>query len=139
VWGGVRLVPAWAEVVCFAAPTVLRQVLEKLDGEGCARVASVLRSLPQRSVLVVGQAHSFVTDSFGTVDVVVKSSGRARVQLNPGGEAALESLQLQQLQGGTSRDSTSGGSASDGEPHREPAGAAASAPGGKRRRRKADN
>lgn len=107
-----------------------QQVLEKLDGEGCARVASVLRGLPQRSVLVVGQAHSFVTDAFGTVDVVVKSSGRARVQLNPGGEAALDSLQLQ-LQG-----ATSSGSISEEDPQGEPVVAAA-AP--KRRRRKADS
>jgi ABC-type dipeptide/oligopeptide/nickel transport system ATPase subunit len=40
---------------------VLDEVLQQLDGEGCTRVASLLRALPQDSVLVVGQAHSFVT------------------------------------------------------------------------------
>jgi hypothetical protein len=34
------------------------QVLEKLDSEGCTRVASLLASLPHASKLVVGQAHS---------------------------------------------------------------------------------
>lgn len=34
------------------------QVLEKLDGEGCARVAGLLASLPHDSKLVVGQAYS---------------------------------------------------------------------------------
>ena len=39
-------------------PPPLPQVLEKLDAEGCARVASLLAGLPQTSKLVVGQAHS---------------------------------------------------------------------------------
>ena len=36
------------------------QVLQQLDGEGCARVCSVLKSMPQASVLVVAQANSYV-------------------------------------------------------------------------------
>ncbi|KAK9831419.1 hypothetical protein WJX81_003210 [Elliptochloris bilobata] len=48
---------------------VLDEVLQQLDGEGCARVAAVLRGLPQESVLVVGQANSFVTEAFDAADV----------------------------------------------------------------------
>lgn len=57
------------------------QVLEKLDGEGCARVAAVLRDLPHDSVLVVGQASSYVTEAFQVMDVVVKTGGRASIEL----------------------------------------------------------
>jgi hypothetical protein len=59
------------------------QVLQQLDGEGCARVAAVLRGLPQASVLVVGQAHSFVTEAFDTVDVVVKRGGCSSIEAAP--------------------------------------------------------
>jgi hypothetical protein len=59
------------------------QVLQQLDAEGCARVAAVLRGLPQASVLVVGQAHSFVTEAFDTVDVVVKRGGCSSVEAAP--------------------------------------------------------
>jgi hypothetical protein len=58
------------------------QVLEKLDGEGCSRVANVLRGLQYDSVLVVGQANSFVEETFQAVDTVVKVGGRAKVVLN---------------------------------------------------------
>jgi hypothetical protein len=34
------------------------QVLEKLDEEGCACVATLLKGLPYSSVFVVGQANS---------------------------------------------------------------------------------
>jgi len=43
----------------------------------------VLRGLPQASVLVVGQAHSFVTEAFDTVDVVVKRGGCSSVEAAP--------------------------------------------------------
>lgn len=36
------------------------QVLQHLDGEGCARVCAVLKELPQATVLIVGQADSYV-------------------------------------------------------------------------------
>ncbi|KAG1672698.1 hypothetical protein FOA52_005175 [Chlamydomonas sp. UWO 241] len=70
------------------------EVLQQLDGEGCTRVASLLRALPQESVLVVGQAHSFVTQesvlvvgqahsfvtqAFEVVDTVVKTGGSSRI------------------------------------------------------------
>ncbi len=54
-------------------------MLQQLDGEGCARVAAVLRGLPQESVLVVGQANSFVTEAFDMTDVVVKRNGCASI------------------------------------------------------------
>ncbi|GBF93021.1 hypothetical protein Rsub_05632 [Raphidocelis subcapitata] len=69
---------------------VLDEVLEKLDSEGCTRVASLLASLPHASKLVVGQAHSFVTDTFGVVDTVVKRGGQAYIELGPGAEALLQ-------------------------------------------------
>jgi hypothetical protein len=56
------------------------QVLEKLDDEGCARVAWLLKGLPYDSVFVVGQAGSFVTKEFAAVDTVVKSGGRSFVE-----------------------------------------------------------
>uniref|UniRef100_A0A7R9VBR7 RecF/RecN/SMC N-terminal domain-containing protein n=1 Tax=Chlamydomonas euryale TaxID=1486919 RepID=A0A7R9VBR7_9CHLO len=51
---------------------VLDEALQQLDAEGCARVASLLRGLPQETVLVVGQAHSFVAQAFDVVDIVIK-------------------------------------------------------------------
>ena len=64
-------------------------MLEKLDGEGCSRVANVLRGLQYDSVLVVGQANSFVEETFQAVDTVVKAGGRARIVLN---SAAAEKM-----------------------------------------------
>ena len=42
---------------------VLDEVMQHLDEEGCARVAGVLKTLPYSSVLVVAQAHSFLTQA----------------------------------------------------------------------------
>jgi hypothetical protein len=56
-------------------------VLEKLDEEGCACVASLLKGLPYSSVFVVGQANSFVTREFASVDTVVKSGGCSSVEV----------------------------------------------------------
>ena len=58
----------------------MSQVLQQLDGEGCSRVAAVLRSLPHDTVLVVGQAHSYVSHVFDVVDVVHKRQGSSFVQ-----------------------------------------------------------
>lgn len=52
-------------------------MLQQLDGEGKARVGAVLRNLPQNTVLVVGQAYSYLTDVNDSVDVVVKRNGCA--------------------------------------------------------------
>ncbi len=41
----------------------------------------MLKGLTNKTVLVVGQAHSYVTDAFGVVDVVVKRGGRATLEL----------------------------------------------------------
>lgn len=57
------------------------QVLEKLDDEGCSRVAWLLKGLPYDSVFVVGQAGSFVTKEFAAVDTVVKAGGSSFVEL----------------------------------------------------------
>ena len=55
------------------------QVLQQLDGEGKARVGKVLRNLPQKSVLVVGQADSYLTRVVDNVDTVVKRNGCSTV------------------------------------------------------------
>ena len=39
----------------------VRQLLQQLDGQGCASVCTVLKSMPHASVLVVAQANSYVT------------------------------------------------------------------------------
>ncbi|KAL3137671.1 hypothetical protein ABBQ38_004946 [Trebouxia sp. C0009 RCD-2024] len=59
---------------------VLDEVLQQLDGEGKARVGAVLRNLPQSTVLVVGQADSYLTDVSDNVDVVVKRNGCATLE-----------------------------------------------------------
>ena len=50
----------------------LMQVLQHLDEEGNARVCSLLRGMHQDTVLIVGQADSYVAHAFDAVDVVVK-------------------------------------------------------------------
>ena len=64
-----------------ACSTDAAQVLQHLDGEGLSRAAAVLRSLPQDTVLVVGQAHSFVSQIFDTNDVVVKCGGSSFIEV----------------------------------------------------------
>jgi len=59
---------------------LLLQVLQHLDSEGLSRAAAVLRSLPQETVLVVGQAHSYVTSVFDAADVVVKRNGCSSIE-----------------------------------------------------------
>ena len=56
------------------------QVLQHLDEEGCRRVAALLKALPYESVLLVGQAHSFVTQAFDETDVVVKRDGASTIE-----------------------------------------------------------
>ena len=56
-----------------------QQVLQHLDEEGCSRVATLLKALPVETVLVVGQAHSFVTQAFDVLDVVVKRGGASSI------------------------------------------------------------
>ena len=55
-------------------------MLQQLDGEGKARVGAVLRNLPQSTVLVVGQADSYLTNVYDNVDVVVKRNGCATLE-----------------------------------------------------------
>lgn len=57
------------------------QVLQQLDGEGKSRVGSVIRNLPQSTVLVVGQADSYLTQAFDKVDVIVKRNGCASIEV----------------------------------------------------------
>lgn len=59
------------------------QVMQQLDEEGCARVASVLRRLPHTTVLLVGQANTYVSQTFDAIDVVVKQGGQTTVELAP--------------------------------------------------------
>ena len=59
---------------------VLDEVMQHLDGDGCARFAGLLRGLDQfGTVLVVAQAQSFLTRAFDAVDVVVKGEGGSSV------------------------------------------------------------
>jgi DNA repair exonuclease SbcCD ATPase subunit len=58
---------------------ILDEVLQLLDSEGCSRVAIMLKSLPHETILVVGQARSFIESSIEIVDRVVKSSGSSFV------------------------------------------------------------
>lgn len=69
----------WARHVSAACA----QVLQQLDEEGCARVAAVLRHLPQSTVLLVGQADSYVARTFDAVDVVVKQGGQTTIEAAP--------------------------------------------------------
>lgn len=55
-------------------------MLQQLDGEGKSCVGAVLRNLPQSSVLVVGQADSYLTQVTDNVDVVVKRNGCASIE-----------------------------------------------------------
>ncbi|PRW45242.1 ABC transporter (ISS) isoform C [Chlorella sorokiniana] len=66
---------------------VLDEVMQHLDGEGCLRVAQLLKQLPYSSVLVVAQAHSLQTQVFDATDVVVKSGGHSTVE--QGSSAAI--------------------------------------------------
>ncbi|PSC67536.1 ABC transporter (ISS) [Micractinium conductrix] len=59
---------------------VLDEVMQHLDGEGCLRVAQLLKQLPYESILVVAQAHSLLTQAFDAVDVVVKAGGHSSVE-----------------------------------------------------------
>lgn len=45
-------------------------------------MAEVLETLPQSTVLVVGQAGSFATQAFDVVDLVVKSGGSSTIRLS---------------------------------------------------------
>lgn len=51
---------------------VLDEVLQHLDAEGIARVTSLLRALPKRTVLLTSQADSATAHLFDVVDKVVK-------------------------------------------------------------------
>ena len=57
------------------------QVLQHLDEEGNARVCSLLRGMHQDTVLIVGQADSYVAHAFDAVDVVVKQDGHSHLQI----------------------------------------------------------
>lgn len=59
------------------------QVLQQLDEEGCARVAAVLRRLPHTTVLLVGQADSYVSQTFDAIDVVIKQGGMTTIEAAP--------------------------------------------------------
>jgi ABC-type multidrug transport system ATPase subunit len=58
---------------------VLDEVLQHLDGEGAARVAALLRSLPRATVLLTSQADSATAHLFDVVDRVWKAKGSGGV------------------------------------------------------------
>ncbi|KAL2632582.1 hypothetical protein R1flu_004061 [Riccia fluitans] len=59
---------------------VLDEVLQHLDSEGKARVVSVLKGLPQGTVLLVSQTYGDVADYFDLVDIVVKENDTVRIE-----------------------------------------------------------
>ncbi|KAL0029555.1 hypothetical protein WJX79_003952 [Trebouxia sp. C0005] len=59
---------------------VLDEVLQQLDGEGKSRVGAVLRNLPHTTILVVGQADSYLAQITDNVDVVIKRNGCASIE-----------------------------------------------------------
>ncbi|KAK9914871.1 hypothetical protein WJX75_001641 [Coccomyxa subellipsoidea] len=81
VLGFAELISARGRLRCNLM--VLDEVLQQLDEEGCARVAAVLRCLPHSTVLLVGQASTYVAQTFDAVDVVVKQGGRTTVEVAP--------------------------------------------------------
>ena len=60
---------------------VLDEVLQHLDGEGIARVAALLRSLPKGTVLLTSQADSATSHLFDVVDRVFKKNGASGVAM----------------------------------------------------------
>eukprot|EP00873_Tetraselmis_striata_P041002 jgi/Tetstr1/461266/TSEL_006393.t1 len=58
---------------------VLDEVLQHLDNQGCAAVATILRSMSQDSILLIGQDNTFATESFDAIDVVTKEGGCSSV------------------------------------------------------------
>ena len=69
---------------------VLDEVLQHLDAEGIARVTSLLRALPKRTVLLTSQADSATAHLFDVVDKVVKTNGGSGVVVSAGEHAMLE-------------------------------------------------
>ncbi|GAB4817224.1 hypothetical protein N2152v2_004270 [Parachlorella kessleri] len=60
---------------------VLDEVMQHLDEEGCLRVAGLLKQLPYSSVLVVAQAHSFLTQALDAMDIIVKKDGVSMLEI----------------------------------------------------------
>ena len=77
-------------VACDAL--VLDEVLQHLDAEGIARVTSLLRALPKRTVLLTSQADSATAHLFDVVDKVVKSDFGSGVVVSAGDDADLVDL-----------------------------------------------
>jgi len=69
---------------------VLDEVLQHLDAEGIARVTSLLRALPKRTVLLTSQADSATAHLFDVVDKVVKTNVGSGVVVSAGEHAMLE-------------------------------------------------
>ena len=69
---------------------VLDEVLQHLDAEGIARVTSLLRALPKRTVLLTSQADSATAHLFDVVDKVVKGTHGSGVVVAAGEHAMLE-------------------------------------------------
>ena len=56
------------------------QVLWQPGEEECTRAASVLKRPPHTNVQVVGQADSYMAQTFDAVDCVVKQNGKCNVE-----------------------------------------------------------
>lgn len=56
------------------------EVMQLLDGEGKARAVKILRNLPRKTILVVGQADSHLVQASQKVGTVVKRNGCASIE-----------------------------------------------------------
>ena len=73
---------------------VLDEVVQHLDAEGIARVTSLLRALPKRTVLLTSQADSSTAHLFDVVDKVVKTPSGSSVAVAAGEDATWEDESL---------------------------------------------
>ena len=56
--------------------------MQHLEEEGCSRVTQQLRTLPQGTVLVVGQVASFASRHINESDTVVKIGSASVIELD---------------------------------------------------------
>lgn len=59
--------------------------MQHLDGAGAAALASLLRTLPQSTILLIAQRTSAAAEAAQNLDLVVKRNGASTVLLGTGG------------------------------------------------------
>ena len=75
---------SWEYLLIFGLLFDSGMMVQHLDKEWQTRVASVLRKLPQQTVLIVSQAHSELSGNFDLVDWVVKENDASSIILAEG-------------------------------------------------------